>query len=398
MPPLPALVKPVLPTIVHLDADAFFVSVEQALNPVLRGKKVAVGGSQRGIISSASYEARACGVYTPMPTARAVRVCPDLILVAHTSGRYGEYSRRLFDLCESLTPVVERRSIDEGFLDVGPCGFKSQAEVETAVRALQERIWQELQITVSFGLARNKLVAGIASKLRKPRGFVLVPPGGEAEFLAPLEVGRLPGIGVKTEAALKARGLLRVRDLLARNEAELHALFGEGWRGVIATARGEDLSVVETAEEDAKSYSQQETFPTDIGDLAEIERLAKHMIDELMPKIRADGKRVRTLTVKVRYPGMENESAGQSLAAAADLEAPFYPLVRPLLRKAWSRRQPLRLISVRFSGVEEGPAQMEMFVEADEKRRRLASVLDQLNQRATKPVVQRGHQLGQRQE
>jgi DNA polymerase-4 len=213
-----------------------------------------------------------------------------------------------------------------------------------------------------------------------------------------LEVGRLPGIGVKTEAALKARGLLRVRDLLARNEAELHALFGEGWRGVIATARGEDLSVVETAEEDAKSYSQQETFPTDIGDLAEIERLAKHMIDELMPKIRADGKRVRTLTVKVRYPGMENESAGQSLAAAADLEAPFYPLVRPLLRKAWSRRQPLRLISVRFSGVEEGPAQMEMFIEADEKRRRLASVLDQLNQRATKPVVQRGHQLGHRQE
>ena len=398
MPPLPALVKPVLPTIAHLDADAFFVSVEQALNPALRGKKVAVGGSQRGIISSASYEARACGVYTPMPTARAVRVCPDLILVVHTSGRYGEYSRRLFDLCESLTPVVERRSIDEGFLDVGPCGFKSQAEVETAVRALQERIWQELQITVSFGLARNKLVAGIASKLRKPRGFVLVPPGGEAEFLAPLEVGRLPGIGVKTEAALKARGLLRVRDLLARNEAELHALFGEGWRGVIATARGEDLSVVETAEEDAKSYSQQETFPTDIGDLAEIERLAKHMIDELMPKIRADGKRVRTLTVKVRYPGMENESAGQSLAAAADLEAPFYPLVRPLLRKAWSRRQPLRLISVRFSGVEEGPAQMEMFIEADEKRRRLASVLDQLNQRATKPVVQRGHQLGHRQE
>lgn len=398
MPPLPALVKPVLPTIVHLDADAFFVSVEQALNPALRGKKVAVGGSQRGIISSASYEARACGVYTPMPTARAVRVCPDLILVAHTSGRYGEYSRRLFDLCESLTPVVERRSIDEGFLDVGPCGFKSQAEIETAVRALQERIWQELQITVSFGLATNKLVAGIASKLRKPRGFVLVPPGGEAEFLAPLEVGRLPGIGVKTEAALKARGLLRVRDLLARNEDELHALFGEGWRGVIATARGEDLSVVESVGEDAKSYSQQETFPTDIGDLAEIERLAKHMIDELMPKIRADGKRVRTLTVKVRYPGMETESAGQSLAAAADLEAPFYPLVRPLLRKAWSRRQPLRLISVRFSGVEAGPAQMEMFVEADEKRRRLAGVLDQLNQQAAKPVVQRGHQLGSRQE
>jgi DNA polymerase IV len=398
VPPLPASVKPVLPTIVHLDADAFFVSVEQALNPALRGKKVAVGGSQRGIISSASYEARACGVYTPMPTARAVRVCPDLILVAHTSGRYGEYSRRLFDLCESLTPVVERRSIDEGFLDVGPCGFKSQAEIEAAVRALQERIWRELQITVSFGLAANKLVAGVASKLRKPRGFVLVRPGGEAEFLAPLEIGRLPGIGAKTEAGLKAQGLHHIRDLFARNEGELRALFGEGWRGVLATARGEDASVVEAVEEAAKSYSQQETFPADIGDLAEIERIAKHMIDELMPKIRADGKRVRTLTVKVRYPGMENDSAGQSLAAASDLEAPFYPLVRPLLRKAWSRRQPLRLVSVRFSGVENGPAQLEMFAEADEKRRRLASVLDQLNQRSGKPVVQHGHQLGQRRE
>jgi DNA polymerase-4 len=165
---------------------------------------------------------------------------------------------------------------------------------------------------------------------------------------------------------------------------------------MIATARGEDPSVVESVETDAKSYSQQETFPADIGDLAEIEGVAKHMIDDLMPKIRADGKRVRTLTVKVRYPGMENESAGQSLEAATDLEAPFYPLVRPLLRKAWSRRRPLRLVSVRFSGVEEGSAQLEMFAEAEEKRRRLASVLDQLNLRAAKPVVQHGHQLGRK--
>ena len=384
----------VLPTIVHLDADAFFVSVEQALDPSLRGKKVAVGGSLRGIISSASYEARACGVYTPMPTARALKVCPDLILVSHTAGRYGEYSRRLFDLCENLTPVVERRSIDEGYLDVGPCGFRTQAEVEAAVHALQARIWEKLQITVSFGLAANKLVAGIASKLRKPRGFVVVPPGSEADFLAPLEIGRLPGIGVKTEAVLKAKGIQRIRELLVRTESELHALFGDGWRAVVATARGEDDSAVETIEEDAKSYSQQETFPQDIGELAEIERIAKRMIDELMPKIRSDGKRVRTLTIKVRYPGMENGTAGQSLAIATDLEAPFYPLVRPLLRAAWTRPLPLRLVSVRFSGVEDGPAQLEMFAEADEKRRRLAGVLDRLNDRGRSAVVQRGHQLG----
>ena len=384
----------VLPSIVHLDADAFFVSVEQALEPSLCGKKVAVGGSRRGIISSASYEARACGVYTPMPTSRALKVCPDLILVSHTAGRYGEYSRKLFDLCEKLTPVVERRSIDEGYLDVGPCGFRTQAEVEAAVHALQARIWENLRITVSFGLAANKLVAGIASKLRKPRGFVVVAPGSEAAFLAPLEIGRLPGIGVKTEVALKARGIQRIRDLFERTEGELHSLFGDGWRGMIAAARGEDDSAVETIEEDAKSYSQQETFPQDIGDLAEIERIAKRMIDELMPKIRADGKRARTLTIKVRYPGMENETAGRSLATATDLEVPFYPLVRPLLRTAWTRRLPLRLVSVRFSGVEAGPAQLEIFSEADEKRRRLADVLDRLNDRGRSAVVQRGHQLG----
>ena len=384
----------VLSTIVHLDADAFFVSVEQALDPSLRGKKVAVGGSQRGIISSASYEARACGVYTPMPTAQALKVCPDLVLVSHTAGRYGEYSRKLFDLCETLTPMVERRSIDEGYLDVGPCGFRTPAEVETAVHGLQVRIWEKLQITVSFGLAANKLVAGIASKLRKPRGFVVVAPGSEAAFLSPLEIGRLPGIGLKTEAMLKAKGIQLIRDFLARPEDELHALFGDGWRDVAAAARGEDESAVETVEEDAKSYSQQETFPKDIGDLAEIERIAKRMIDELMPKIRADGKRVRTLTIKVRYPGMENETAGQSLASATDLEAPFYPLVRPLLRTAWTRRLPLRLVSVRFSGVGDGPAQLEMFAEADEKRRRLAGVLDRLNDRGRSAVVRHGHQLG----
>ncbi|MDD2764210.1 MAG: DNA polymerase IV [Opitutaceae bacterium] len=383
-----------LPTIVHLDADAFFVSVEQVLDPSLRGRKVAVGGRRRGIISSASYEARACGVYTPMPTARALKVCPDLILVEHASGRYGEYSRRLFALCEELTPVVERRSIDEGYLDLGLCGFKTPAAIEAAVRTLQDRIDRKLGLPVSFGIAANKLVAAIASKLRKPRGFVVVPPGTEADFLAPLGIGRLPGIGVKTEAALKAQGIHLVRDLRARSEDELHALCGNFWREVLATARGQDASAVETAAEDAKSYSQQETFPQDVAEFAEIERIAKRMIDELMPKIRADGKRVRTMTIKVRYPGMENETAGQSLEAATELETPFYPLVRSLLKKAWTKRRPLRLVSVRFSGVEEGPAQLEMFTQTDEKRRRLAAVIDQMNQRGKPPVVQHGHQLG----
>ena len=317
-----------IPHIVHLDADAFFVSCEQARDPSLVGRKCAVGGTQRGIISSASYEARACGVYTPMPTVSARRVCPDLILIPHTSGLYGEISRRMFDLCETLTPVVQRNSIDEGYLDLEACRFALPADVEAAVLALQRRIWDELRIPVSMGIASNKLVAQIASKLRKPRGFVVVLPGDEPVFMAPLALGKLPGIGAKTEAALAGKGLRLVSDLFTRTETELAAILGRGWREVLAQGRGEDDSAVETERDDAKSYSKQETFSADEGNFAEVERVAKRMIDELLPLVRADGAAVRTMTIKVRYGDFTQESHGRSLEAAADLEAAFYPLRR----------------------------------------------------------------------
>ena len=392
---LPTIVTtPALPTVVHLDADAFFVSCELALKPELRGTKCAVGGRERGIISSASYEARACGVYTPMATKTALRVCPDLILLPHTAGIYSKKSREMFALCETLTPIVQRNSIDEGYLDLGPCGFKTAAEIERRVRALQQRIWDDLQIPTSFGIAANKLVAAIASKARKPRGFTVVRPGEEASFLAPLKISVIPGVGKKNEERLAAAGIRLVSDLFARSEPELKALFGSGWREMLGMAHGEDDRPVHTDHEDAKSYSVQETFPEDIGDFAEIERVAKRMIDELMPAIRADRKRVKTMTVKVRYPGMEDSSTGRSLADATDLEAPFYPLVQPLLKAAWTLRRPLRLVSVRFSNVEEKGAQLEMFGQTDEKKRRLAAVLDQLNAKDKSGVVRHGHQLG----
>jgi DNA polymerase IV len=385
------LLMSALPFIVHLDADAFFVSVELALQPQYRGKKVAVGGRERGIIASASYEARACGVYTPMPTARALKVCPDLILLPH-KGSYGEVSRQMFDLCETITPYVQRNSIDEGYLDLKPCGLKSVAEIERVVRGLQKRIWDELQIPVSMGMATNKLVSQIASKLRKPRGFVVVEAGAEAAFLEPLDIGKLPGVGTKTETALQTRGVWKIRDLFAKTERELEALLGRDWREFLAMARGQDDREVHMEHEDAKSYSQQETFAKDIGDFADIERVAKGMIDALMPAIRADGKRVKTMTVKVRYGDFTQETAGRSLPASSDLEQPFYPLVAELLRKAWTQSRPLRLVSVRFSGVEDGARQLDMFAETDEKRRKLAAVMDRLNQgKAT--LVKHGHQL-----
>lgn len=385
-----------LPLIVHLDADAFFVSCELVTRPELRGKKCAVGGRERGIISSASYEARACGVYTPMPTSRALRICPDLIMLPHTAGLYGRVSRQMFELCETLTPLVQRNSIDEGYLDLTPCGLTSIPEIERAVRVLQNKIQRELEITASFGIARNKLVSQIASKLRKPRGFVTVPPGDEAAFLEPLSIGKLPGIGTKTEATLiEQHGIKLVRDLLAKTERELLAIFGNSWREMLACAQGIDDRPVETEHDDAKSYSQQETFGQNVSDFAEIERVLKRMIDELLPKIREDRKRVRTMTVKIRYPDFSQATHGRSLVTATDLEAPFYPLVEPLLKAAWTERRPLRLVSVRFSNVENGATQLEMFADNDEKRRRLAGVLDQLNQKGRHTLVQRGHQLGE---
>ena len=382
-----------IPTIVHLDADAFFVSCELALRPELRGTKCAVGGRERGIISSASYEARACGVYTPMPTQRALKVCPDLIMLPHTSGLYGKTSRAMFDLCETITPLVQRNSVDEGYLDLGPCGCRSIAEIEDKMRGLQTRIWSELQIPISIGIATNKLVSQIASKLRKPRGFVTVPPGEEQAFLAQLPIGKLPGIGEKTATALQARGVRMIGDILTRNENELETIFGRGWRDMLATARGQDDGEVHIDHEDAKSYSQQETFGQDILDAVEIERVLKRMVDDLLSKIRQDRKRVRTITIKVRYPDFTQESHAHSLTEATDIEAPFYAHVRPLLQAAWRKRRPLRLVSVRFSNVEDGPAQLEMFSQDDEKRRKLARVMDQLNQKTKDGVLKRGHQL-----
>jgi DNA polymerase-4 len=244
-----------------------------------------------------------------------------------------------------------------------------------------------------MGIATNKLVAQIASKLRKPRGFVVVPPGEEPAFMAPLALGRLPGIGAKTEAALAREGLCNVSDLFLRGESELAAILGRDWRRVLAEGRGEDDSSVETESEDAKSYSKQETFPENEGDFAAVERVAKRMLDELLPLVRADRAAVRTMTVKVRYGDFTQESHGQSLEASSDIEASFYPLVAPLLRGAWKKRRPLRLVSVRLSGVEAGPRQLEMFGQADDKRRNLAGVLDKLNRAGKDPIVMHGHQL-----
>jgi len=373
------------------------VSCELARRPELRGTRCAVGGGpQRGIIASASYEARAVGVYTPMPTARALKVCPDLILLPHHGEHYAAVSRAMFDLCETLTPLVQRNSIDEGYLDLGPCGCKNVDEIEARVRGLVARIWSELQIPVSIGIGTSLLVAQIASKLRKPRGFVTVPCGEEAAFLAPLSIGELPGIGKKSAPGLIERGLRTIGDVVGKTDSELAAILGRDWRQIAAWARGHDARRVEPERADAKSYSQQETFATDVGDFAAVERVLKRMLDELLVALRADGKRARTLTVKVRYPDFSQTSRAHSLPEPSDIAAAFSPLIATLLREAWTRpSRPLRLVGLRLSHLADGPEQLDLFTHAaDAKRRKLAAVVDRLNARShAAPRVHRASDL-----
>src|SRR5580698_9512254 len=223
-------------TIVHLDADAFFAAVEQASDPKLRGKPIAVGGEKRGIIASASYEARKFGVYTPMPTVRARKLCPNLIILPGDYGRYEDFSKWMFSFAYDFTPDVEMTSIDEGYFDL--TGSR-KAPVGIAL-TIRKAIGQSLKITVSEGIGVNKLVSQIASKLNKPAAFVEVPAGQEISFLHPLANKWLPGIGPKTAVKLNAAGLARIGQIADTPLDLLHILMGNMARTLRDQANGID--------------------------------------------------------------------------------------------------------------------------------------------------------------
>jgi DNA polymerase-4 len=382
-----------LPRVVHLDADAFFASVEQAADPRLRGKPVAVGGEKRGIIASASYEARRFGIYTPMPTVRARRLCPKLILLPGDFEKYERFSRWMFSYAYDFTPDVEISSIDEGYFDL--TGARRPA-VEIA-QTIQQAIRQSLKISVSEGLGANKLVSQIASKLRKPAAFVTVAPGQEKPFLFPLANRWLPGVGPKTAARLDAAGLARIGQIAATPVESLELLLGSVALTMRRFANGEDDRPVVPAREPAKSYSQQETFARDRTDEEFIEAVLRRMADRLMAKVRADGKSVRTFTVKVRYNDMAEDQCAESLPEPTDLETDLYDRLRLLLRRAWKRRVSLRLVSLKLTNLYDGfffsELPLDDRAERHASRRRLADVVDRLRRERGECVILRGHDL-----
>src|SRR5437763_7090856 len=251
-------------SVIHLDADAFFASVEQAADARLRGKPIAVGGEKRGIIASASYEARKFGVYTPMPTIMARRLCPKLIILPGDFEKYDLFSRLMFSYAYDFTPDVEIGSIDEGYLDLTGARKPALNIAETIRRAIR----QSLKLSVSEGIGSNKLISQIASKLKKPSAFEFVPLGNEAVFLCGLPNKWLPGIGPKTANQLNAAGLARIGQI-ARTPADLLGLLvGKIAPQLRSFAQGVDERPVVPVRAPTKSYGEQETFTADTTDEA----------------------------------------------------------------------------------------------------------------------------------
>jgi DNA polymerase-4 len=381
-------------TIVHLDADAFFASVEQAADARLRGKPLAVGGESRGIIASASYEARKFGIYTPMPTARARKLCPRLIVLPGDYERYEQFSNWMFGYAYDFTPDVEQTSIDEGYFDLTANHKKPAVEIALTIR---QAIGQSLKITVSEGIASNKLVSQIASKLHKPAAFQNVPGGGEKQFLDPLPNKWLPGIGPKTAVRLNAAGLADIGQIAATPVELLSLLLGRQAPVLRQFANGIDERPLIPASEPQKSFSQQETFNEDVTDEDYAEAVLRRMADRLFATVHEEGRSVRTLTVKVRYNDRDENQRAESLREPTDLETDVYGQLRRLLHEAWQRRVSLRMVSLKLSNVYEGVFRselpLEMAAKDHEARERLAVVMDELRRNKGWSVVLRGHDL-----
>ena len=381
-------------TIVHLDADAFFASVEQSADARLRGKPIAVGGESRGIIASASYEARKFGVYTPMPTVRARKLCPRLIVLPGDYERYEQFSNWMFGYAYDFTPDVERTSIDEGYFDL--TANRSRPPVEIA-RAIGQAIRQSLKINVSEGIAANKLISQIASKLNKPAAFLTVPAGEEKLFLQPLPNKWLPGVGPKTAVRLNAAGLADIGRIAATPTEMLALLLGNQAPLLRQFANGIDERPLLPASEPQKSFSKQETFNVDVTDEEYVEAVLRRMADQLFAEVRAEGRSVRTLTVRVRYNDRDENQRAESLREPTDLETDVYGRLHALLGAAWQRRVSLRMVSLKLSNVYAGVFRSELALESSarnhEARARLAVVLDELRHTQGWSAVMRGHDL-----
>ncbi len=316
----------------HVDLDAFYASVEQRERPELRGRPVVVGGlGSRGVVAAASYEARRFGIHSAMPMARARRVCPDAAFVSPRLDLYSAVSRNVMEIFREATPAVEPLSLDEAFLDVSGATRLLGTGPEIA-ESLRARIRGELELAASVGVASTKMLAKIASDLAKPDGLLVVDPGSELEFLHPLPVRRLWGVGPATAARLGRYGVVTVGDLARIPEATLVGALGQAsGRHLHALAWNRDDRAVEPSRE-MKSVSHEETFPTDRNDREGLEREVLRMADRVAARLRAAGTRARTVGIKVRFGDFTTITRAHTLTHPTDEGSVFADSARGLLR------------------------------------------------------------------
>ncbi len=376
--------------ILHVDLDAFFASVEELLNPDLRGKPVIVGAppAQRGVVASASYAARAYGVRSAMPTARALKLCPHAILVPPRRRVYSEFSDRVMAILSEFSPVLEPISIDEAFLDLTGCE-RLWGPIPEVARCIQQRIMDEVGLSASVGLASNKLVAKIASDLRKPHGFVYVEHGREAEFLAPLPVERLWGVGKVTASALHRLGVETIGDLAALPGEALVEAFGPHGVALKRRALGQDDSPVIT-EWRAKSVSHEETFATDQTDEDFLQHELLRLSDQVADRLRASGQAGRTVRLKIRYGDFTTVIRSETLPMPTASARDIYETALALWRKHRQEGRPVRLVGVGAANLENAPyRQLGLFDDIRPRDDKLARTLDEIRDKFGRDAIGR---------
>lgn len=343
--------------IIHLDLDAFFASVEVLLNPELKGKPliVAMGNPRgRGVVSTASYEARRFGVHSAMPLFEAARLCPQAIIVPVRHPIYSQYSRRVMVILREVSPLVEQVSIDEAYVEIAP-----DRDAAHIARAIQQRIKTEIGLDCTIAVASNKLVSKIACNTVKPRGFVVVPPGEEQQFLAPLPIEKLPGAGKVTREKLKQWNVHTIGDLANAPVAELRAEFGKWGVYLHEAARGQDDSPIVT-ESKPKSISAENTFDHDTRDGAEIEKLLAEMSEGVARELVREGFVARTVVLKLRYSDFTTITRQTTLRSPTASAAAIRTCALQLLHAHWDQRHALRLVGVGAHNLVEASAARQM--------------------------------------
>ncbi len=340
--------------ILHADMDAFFASVEQLDNPQLRGRPVVVGGSAegRGVVAAASYEARVFGIRSAMPMSRAMRLCPEAIGVSPRFARYAELSRQVMAIFRTLTPLVEPISLDEAFLDVS-ARLDDPAGAIALARELKAQVRATTGLTISVGEGANKTVAKIASDMGKPDGLVIVPPGEERAFLAPLPVRALWGIGPKAEEALLAGGIRTIDDLATGEGERLRRLLGSRWEEAQRMARGEDSREVHTARE-RKSVGAETTFSEDLPDGPELQGDLDRIALGVAQRLAAHELHARTIALKLRYSDFRTIGRQTTLRTPTDDPEEIRRAAEALLAEVVRPGDHFRLLGIQCANLSRG--------------------------------------------